>query len=63
MVGIELRPKLLSLHPMELFSGREIKGTTFGDYKGKSQIASLVDMYMNKVSTLESSTQPELDDK
>lgn len=48
LVGIEVRPKMLCMHPMKLFDGREIKGSTFGDFKGKSQVPTLVDMYMKK---------------
>lgn len=48
LVGIEVRPVTLSMHPMKLFSGKEIKGSTFGDFKGKSHVPNLIKMYMEK---------------
>jgi Zn-dependent alcohol dehydrogenase len=41
---------MLPLHPMELFDGRSISGTTFGDFKGKSQLPELAKACMNGVS-------------
>ncbi|KAH6790659.1 GroES-like zinc-binding dehydrogenase family protein [Perilla frutescens var. frutescens] len=38
LVGVHSTPKLVPLHPMELFYGRKIIGSTFGDFKGKSQL-------------------------
>ncbi|KAK6935622.1 Alcohol dehydrogenase-like, C-terminal [Dillenia turbinata] len=38
ILGIHATPRLLPLHPMELFDGRRIVGTVFGDFKGKSQL-------------------------
>jgi Zn-dependent alcohol dehydrogenase len=35
---------------MELFDGRSISGTTFGDFKGKSQLPELAKACMNGVS-------------
>ncbi|KAL0283383.1 UNVERIFIED_CONTAM: Alcohol dehydrogenase-like 3 [Sesamum angustifolium] len=29
---------MLPLHPMELFDGRRMVGSVFGDFKGKSQL-------------------------
>ncbi|CAA0843233.1 Alcohol dehydrogenase-like 3 [Striga hermonthica] len=42
ILGIHQTPNLLPLHPMELFSGRKIVGSVFGDFKGKSQLPHLV---------------------
>ncbi|GER25749.1 alcohol dehydrogenase [Striga asiatica] len=42
ILGIHQTPNLLPLHPMELFSGRRIVGSVFGDFKGKSQLPHLV---------------------
>ncbi|XP_047973998.1 alcohol dehydrogenase-like 3 [Salvia hispanica] len=39
-VGVHSTPKMLPLHPMDLFYGRKIVGSTFGDFKGKSQLPS-----------------------
>ncbi|KAF2313546.1 hypothetical protein GH714_011578 [Hevea brasiliensis] len=41
LVGIYPSPKLLPIHPMELFDGRTITGTIFGDVKGKTQLPDL----------------------
>lgn len=38
ILGIHPTPRLLPIHPMELFDGRRITGSVFGDFKGKSQI-------------------------
>lgn len=37
-LGIHSSPKLLPIHPMELFDGRQIVGSVFGGFKGKSQL-------------------------
>lgn len=38
VLGIHPTPRLLPLHPMELFDGRRIVASVFGDFKGKSQL-------------------------
>ncbi|GLJ05280.1 hypothetical protein SUGI_0015240 [Cryptomeria japonica] len=48
IVGVDQSGRKLSLLPIELLDGRRIDGTTFGGYKGKSQLPSLVEMYINK---------------
>ncbi|KAI5572002.1 hypothetical protein POPTR_011G152800v4 [Populus trichocarpa] len=53
VVGIYPTPKMLPLHPMELFDGRSISGTTFGDFKGKSQLPELAKACMNGVVNLD----------
>jgi len=47
VLGIHATPKMMPLHPMELFDGRRITGCVFGDFKGKSQLPDLVDKCMN----------------
>ncbi|ONK71674.1 uncharacterized protein A4U43_C04F11180 [Asparagus officinalis] len=47
ILGIHPSPKLLPLHPMELFDGRRIVGCVFGDFKGKSQLPGFVDKCMS----------------
>jgi len=49
VLGIHATPKMMPLHPMELFDGRRITGCVFGDFKGKSQLPDLVDKCMNGV--------------
>eukprot|EP00249_Psilotum_nudum_P010077 c22318_g1_i7 orf=235-717(-) len=48
LVGIEAASKKLSFNPMQFFDGREIKGSTFGDFKGRTQIPDLVDQCITK---------------
>jgi alcohol dehydrogenase len=38
ILGIHQTPRLLPLHPMELFNGRMIIASVFGGFKGKSQL-------------------------
>ncbi|KAK8445235.1 hypothetical protein SEVIR_9G289100v4 [Setaria viridis] len=47
VLGIHATPKMMPLHPMELFDGRRITGCAFGDFKGKSQLPDLVDKCIN----------------
>jgi alcohol dehydrogenase len=49
VLGIHATPKMMPLHPMELFDGRRITGCVFGDFKGKSQLPALVDKCINGV--------------
>ncbi|PPD96917.1 hypothetical protein GOBAR_DD06051 [Gossypium barbadense] len=39
-------PMLLPLHPMELFNGRQIVGSIFGGFKGKTQLPKLAEQCM-----------------
>lgn len=47
VLGIHATPKMLPLHPMELFDGRRITACVFGDVKGKSQLPAIVDKCVN----------------
>lgn len=38
VLGIHPTPKMLPIHPMELFNGRGITGSVFGGFKGKTQL-------------------------
>lgn len=49
VLGIHTTPRLLPLHPMELFDGRRITGCIFGDFKGKSQLPEIVEKCMKGV--------------
>ncbi|KAG6790712.1 hypothetical protein POTOM_006877 [Populus tomentosa] len=53
MVGIYPTPEMLPLHPMELFDGRSIIGTIFGDFKGKSQLPEFANACMNGLVNLD----------
>ncbi|CAI0400184.1 unnamed protein product [Linum tenue] len=46
----KVKPEM-SAHYGLLLTGRTLKGTIFGGWKPKSDLPSLVDMYMNKAST------------
>jgi Zn-dependent alcohol dehydrogenase len=48
LLGVDISPRKISLHPIDLFSGRRIVATTFGGVKGKTQLPYLVEMFMNK---------------
>lgn len=37
-LGIHPTPRMLPIHPMELFDGRSIVGSIFGGFKGKTQL-------------------------
>lgn len=50
VLGVHPSPSLLPLHPMELFDGRKIVASTFGDFKGKSQLPDFAKQCMDGVS-------------
>ncbi|XP_043715174.1 alcohol dehydrogenase-like 4 [Telopea speciosissima] len=53
ILGIHLLPKMLPFHPMELFEGRKLIGSVFGDFKGKTQFPDFVDQCMRGVVNLD----------
>ncbi|KAG8374515.1 hypothetical protein BUALT_Bualt10G0003000 [Buddleja alternifolia] len=53
ILGIHPTPRLLPLHPMELFDGRRIVGSVFGDFKGKSQLPHFADQCTKGVVKLD----------
>ncbi|CAM8876426.1 unnamed protein product [Rhodiola kirilowii] len=53
VLGIHPSPRLLPLHPMELFDGRRIVATIFGDFKPKTQLPHFAKQCMNGVVNLE----------
>jgi S-(hydroxymethyl)glutathione dehydrogenase/alcohol dehydrogenase len=52
VIALPRSSKAITLHPTELGSGRTIRGTTFGGYKG-SDIPALVEMYLANKLNLE----------
>ncbi|KAJ4826769.1 hypothetical protein Tsubulata_001959 [Turnera subulata] len=60
IIGVHPSPQTLPLHPMELFDGRSIIGTTFGGYKGKTQLPDLAKACMRGVLNLEGLISHEL---
>ncbi|KAK9275097.1 hypothetical protein L1049_022356 [Liquidambar formosana] len=53
LLGIHPSPRMLPLHPMELFDGRKIVGTIFGDCKGKTQLPHFAKQCMRGVVNLD----------
>lgn len=53
ILGIHPTPRLLPLHPMELFDGRRIVASVFGDFKGKSQLPFFAKQCMQGVVKLD----------
>ena len=50
LLGIHPTPRMLPIHPMELFDGRRIIGSVFGDFKGKTQLPHFAQQCMRGVS-------------
>ncbi|XP_044478684.1 alcohol dehydrogenase-like 3 [Mangifera indica] len=53
VLGIHPTPRMLPLHPMELFDGRKITGSIFGGFKGKSELPNLAQQCTNGVLNLD----------
>ncbi|XP_043723079.1 alcohol dehydrogenase-like 4 [Telopea speciosissima] len=53
ILGIHPTPRTLPLHPMELFDGRRIVGSVFGDFKGKTQLPHFAIQCMHGVVNLD----------
>ncbi|KAH6759141.1 alcohol dehydrogenase 1 [Perilla frutescens var. frutescens] len=48
VVGIHHKDAVFKTHPMNFLNERTLKGTFFGNYKARSDLPSVVDMYMKK---------------
>ncbi|KAI3974607.1 hypothetical protein MKX01_000119 [Papaver californicum] len=53
LVGVPNKDDAFKTHPMNLLNERTLKGTFFGNYKPRSDLPSVVEMYMNKELELE----------
>uniref|UniRef100_A0A2N9IEM2 alcohol dehydrogenase n=1 Tax=Fagus sylvatica TaxID=28930 RepID=A0A2N9IEM2_FAGSY len=53
ILGIHQSPKMLPLHPMELFTGRIITASVFGGFKGKTQLPHFAQECMQGVVNLD----------
>ncbi|KAL1556421.1 alcohol dehydrogenase [Salvia divinorum] len=53
MLGVHPTQRLLPLHPMELFEGRRIVTSVFGDFKGKSQLPHFANQCIKGVVKLD----------
>lgn len=51
MLGIHTSPKMMPLHPMELFSGRKVVASIFGGFKGRTQLPHFAKQCTQGVST------------
>ncbi|CAL9023313.1 unnamed protein product [Prunus brigantina] len=65
IIGVDLNPKRLEegvpspdaifkTTPFNFLDERTLKGTSFGNYKPRTDLPSVVDMYMNKVTEFSS---------
>lgn len=52
LVGVPNKDAVFMTKPINLLNERTLKGTFFGNYKPRTDLPSVVDMYMNKVSFL-----------
>lgn len=53
LVGVPHKDAVFTTHPMNFLNERTLKGTFFGNYKPRTDIPSVVEKYMNKVTSLE----------
>ncbi|XP_028783444.1 alcohol dehydrogenase 1-like [Neltuma alba] len=53
LVGIPTKDALFMTKPINVLSERTLKGTSFGNYKPRTDLPSIVDMYMSKKLELE----------
>jgi Zn-dependent alcohol dehydrogenase len=49
LVGVPNKDDSFKTHPMSFLNEKTLKGTFFGNYKPRSDLPSVVEMYMNKV--------------
>lgn len=55
LVGVPSKDAMFMTKPINVLNERTLKGTFFGNYKPRTDLPSVVDMYMNKVTRLSSS--------
>ncbi|KAK4781008.1 hypothetical protein SAY87_017114 [Trapa incisa] len=53
LVGVPNKDDAFKTHPMNLLNEKTLKGTFFGNYKPRTDLPSVVEMYMNKELELE----------
>ncbi|KAK6938318.1 Alcohol dehydrogenase, N-terminal [Dillenia turbinata] len=53
LVGVPHKDAVFKTHPINVLNERTLKGTFFGNYKPRSDLPSVVEMYMNKELELE----------
>lgn len=52
LVGVPNKDAVFMTKPINVLNERTLKGTFFGNYKPRTDLPSVVDMYMNKVLLL-----------
>ena len=52
LVGVPNKDDAFKTHPMNILNERTLKGTFFVNYKPRSDIPSVVEKYMNKVTSI-----------
>ena len=57
MVGVPNKDDMFMTKPVNLLNERTLRGTFFGNYKPRTDLPSVVDMYMKKVSSLLSNAE------
>lgn len=55
LVGVPSKDAVFMTKPINVLNERTLKGTFFGNYKPRTDLPSVVDMYMNKVIRFSSS--------
>lgn len=52
LVGVPNKDAVFMTKPVNVLNERTLKGTFFGNYKARTDLPSVVDMYMNKVISI-----------
>lgn len=50
LVGVPNKDDAFKTHPMNFLNEKTLKGTFFGNYKPRTDLPNVVEMYMRKVS-------------
>lgn len=53
LVGVPQKDAVFKTHPLQFLSEKTLKGTFYGNYKPRTDIPRVVDLYMNKGLELE----------
>lgn len=55
LVGVPSRDTVFKTSPYSFLDGKTLTGTAFGDYKPKTGLPSVVDLFMSNVSAISDS--------
>lgn len=61
IVGVPSGDAAFKTNPYNFLDGKRITGTTFGNYKPKTGLASVIDLCMNNVSSISLSLNHEIE--